>query len=221
MTNDPTTEPGRKKWTPDEIALIKSRYPHEDTAKLAADLGARVKQVYEQAAYRGVQKSHEYLSFLRSKAACRIRDSGVKTRLRLGLVPWNKGKKHPPSGRSSETQFKSGNRPHNWLPVGSERLSKGGILQRKMTDTGSKNDWVPVHVLVFLASGKDLPEGHVVVFKDGNRTNWADIENLEAVSRGELMRRNSIHSYGPELARLYQLVGAVNRRINERKKEVS
>lgn len=204
---------------PEEISIIEARYPHEDTAAIAADLGVSVRKVYEQAAYHGVKKSAEYLSRLRAEAARRIWELGINTRLRKGLVPWNKGKNHPARGRSAETQFKSGSRPHNWQPIGSERLSKDGILQRKMTDTNYQHrDWVPVHRLVWLAAGRALPDGFVVVFKDGNNRNF-DLDNLEAVSRKELMARNSVHRNDPEIARLYLLVGAINRQIHRQQRK--
>jgi hypothetical protein len=53
----------------------------------------------------------------------------------------------------------------------------------------------------------------VLIFCDGNKRNFA-LDNLELLSRSALMRRNSIHNYGPELARLSQLRGAVTQQIN-------
>ena len=37
------------------------------------------------------------------------------------------------------------------------------------------------------------------------------------VTRAELMRRNSVHNRGPEIARIHQLKGAIMRQINKRK----
>ena len=60
-----------------------------------------------------------------------------------------------------------------------------------------------------------IPPGHALIFKDGNKRNFA-LDNLELVSRAELMRRNSVHNYGPEIARIHQLQGAITRQINKR-----
>ena len=61
--------------------------------------------------------------------------------------------------------------------------------------------------------GHHIPAGHALVFRDGNKRNF-DIHNLELVPRAELMRRNSLHRHGPDIARAYQLVSALNRKIN-------
>ncbi len=58
---------------------------------------------------------------------------------------------------------------------------------------------------------------HAVAFKDGNKQNIA-LDNLELVSRADLMKRNSYHNYGKEIAQLVQLKGAVTRQINKRER---
>jgi hypothetical protein len=84
-----------------------------------------------------------------------------------------------------------------------------------MTDTGvTRRDFHTVHHLVWEAAGHPpVPPGHVLIFCDGNKRNFS-LDNLELLSRSALMRRNSIHNYGPELARLSQLRGAVTQQIN-------
>jgi hypothetical protein len=74
-----------------------------------------------------------------------------------------------------------------------------------------------VHRLVWLAAGREIATGHVVVFKDGDKRKFA-LDNLEMVSRADLMRRNSFHQYGPEIASIVQLRGAITRQINKRSK---
>lgn len=44
------------------------------------------------------------------------------------------------------------------------------------------------------------------------------LENLECISRRELMLRNTVHRHGPEIAALSQLRGALKRQINRRTK---
>jgi hypothetical protein len=56
-----------------------------------------------------------------------------------------------------------------------------------------------------------------LTFRDGDKTNLS-IENLELITRAELMRRNSIHNYGPEIAQLGQLKGALLRQIRRKSK---
>ena len=117
------------------------------------------------------------------------------------------------------TQFKKGQKPHTWKPIGTERLSKEGYLQRKVADTGyPPRDWVGVHILLWREHHGEIPAGHIIKFKDGNKQNIA-IENLECISQADNMRRNSFHNYPKEVAQLIQLRSAVQRQINKRSKQ--
>ncbi len=134
-----------------------------------------------------------------------------------GNVPHNKGRKGwQAGGNSSKTRFKKGIRPHTWVPVGSERFSKEGIRQRKVTDTGpSRRDWKSVHSLLWEEHYGPVPKGHIVVFRNGDRADIR-IDNLELITREENMRRNTIHNLPEELADVCRLRGMLNRRIRER-----
>ena len=91
-----------------------------------------------------------------------------------------------------------------------------GYLERKVTDTGVKRiDYRLVHHLVWLAAGREIPPGHVLTFRDGDKRNF-DLDNLELLPRKQLMQRNSYHNYGQEVANLIQLRGAINRQINRK-----
>jgi hypothetical protein len=101
------------------------------------------------------------------------------------------------------------------------RTTKDGYLQRKVSDTGhGATDWRAVHALVWESAHGPIPKGSVVIFKPGRKTTDESAiaaDGLECLSRAELMRRNSVHSkYPPEIARLVQLRGAINRQINKR-----
>jgi hypothetical protein len=143
-----------------------------------------------------------------------------------GQQTWNKGIKgstglHPNCRR---TQFKKGEMQgaaqHNYVPIGSERISKDGYLERKVTDDPEivpVRRWVGVHRLVWEAANGPIPAGHVVCFLPGRRTNEAvkiTIDALELVSRADLARRNHPRSRSPELGRLVQLKGAIMRQVN-------
>lgn len=118
-----------------------------------------------------------------------------------------------------ETQFKKGNKPQTWVPIGSERTTVDGYVEVKIADTGcTRRDFVGVHRLVWELHHGAIPEKHHVVFKDGNKQNTAP-ENLEAVSQPDMMCRNSLHRYPKEVVKLIQLNGALKRKINERSKE--
>lgn len=110
--------------------------------------------------------------------------------------PTNGGCKVP-----NRTSFKKGQKPHSWRPIGTERLTKEGYLQRKVTDTGnSVNDYVEVHRLLWEEHNGPIPEGHIVIFRDGDRTH-IEISNLMLISRGQLavMNRTGLMRVEPEL----------------------
>ena len=119
-----------------------------------------------------------------------------------------------------ETQFKpghlSGRAAQNIKPIGFERVSKDGYLERKINnDMPLQKRWRAVHLLIWEAANGPLPKGHAVAFKDGNKRNLV-LDNLELVPRTELMRRNTFHQYGPEIAQVVRLRGAITRQINKR-----
>ncbi|MER2518593.1 MAG: HNH endonuclease signature motif containing protein [Candidatus Accumulibacter phosphatis] len=193
-------------------------YPNTYTAELAAALGLSVTQIYHRAEKLQIKKSAEYMTDLTRRSTANAVKAGTASRFKPGHKTWNKGIQFSAKGRSAETQFQPKNRPHNSRPLGSERTSKEGYLQRKMTETGyPPRDWVPVHHLVWTDAGNGIPKGHRVVFRDGNKRNF-ELANLELVTIAELMRRNSYHNYGPEIAQVVQLRGAITRQINKHKR---
>lgn len=214
----------RRPWTKMDLAVLREFYADSRTVDVAAALGRPTNSVYNKALAMGLKKSAEYLA---SPAAGRLdgsRNNGQ--RFRPGHESWNKGLKgssglHPNSVR---TQFKkgamAGAAQHNYVPIGSERVSKDGYLERKVTDDPTlvpTRRWVAVHRLVWEAANGSIPSGHVVVFLPGRKSADASLitpDALELVSRAELARRNHPRNKSPELAKLVQLKGAITRQVN-------
>ncbi|MGH8431787.1 MAG: HNH endonuclease signature motif containing protein, partial [Solimonas sp.] len=86
-----------------------------------------------------------------------------------------------------------------------------------VTDTGyTPDDYVEVHRLLWEEHFGPIPAGHTVVFRNRDKTNTR-IDNLELITRAELMRRNSYHNnYPKEIGRVIQLRGQIVRQINKR-----
>lgn len=153
----------------------------------------------------------------------------IASRFQKGIVPHNKGVRRPgwSPGRMAETQFKKG-RPaseaRNYLPIGSLRICADGYLVRKVTDDQSiapARRWIGVHRLVWESANGPIPHGHVVVFRPGRATtdeSKITLDALEIVTRGELMKRNTIHRYPPELKQVIKLNARVQREIATRSK---
>jgi len=217
--NGTTLNVGRKVrriWTTSEDDLLRSRYSDEPTESIAAALNRTLSAIYSRVSALGIAKSETFQARMRSDQLQRLGVVGEATRFAAGQTPWNRGIRHTVGGRSSETRFKPGQKTHNWRPIGFERMTWEGYLERKVTDTGVKRiDYRLVHHLVWLAAGREIPSGHVLTFRDGNKRNFS-LDNLELLSQRDLMLRNSYHNYGPEVANLIQLRGAINRQINRK-----
>lgn len=205
-------------WTAQELETLREKYPTTRTADLLPLFpGRHLGQLHSKAGCLGLRKDKETI---RTMARERMRDQshpGRKHQFVPGQTPWNAGIHYQAGGRSKETQFKRGNRSNTWKPIGSERIFKGGYLQRKVTDTGyPPRDWVFVHHIIWREAGNEIPQGYRLVFKDGNMRNIT-VENLELITFAEHLHRNSVHRYGPEFSKVVQLRGAITRQINKQK----
>ncbi len=213
-------------WTPADLATLHAHYPNADTAQLAQQLGRSPRAVHQKAAAYGIKKSAQYF---KTTASGRLQTGDGRSlgqQFTKGSKPWNTGKKGwQAGGRSAETRFKKGEMhgaaQRKYVPVGTLRLSsKDAILERKVTDAHPvpARRWVAVHRLVWEAAHGPIPAGHVVRFKPGQRTNVLEqitLDRLECISQAENARRNSVWTnFPPEIGRLVQLKGAINRQAN-------
>lgn len=205
----------RRPWSPEDEQLLRELYPNTPTQALADRFGREIRSVYAKAKAMGLAKSAEYLA---SPFAARLRAGdgrGKATRFKAGHTAWNKGQTYQPGGRAKETQFKPGNVPHSMKPIGSEKW-RDGYLWRKVSDDQpvARFNWREVHRLLWEEHNGPIPEGHAVVFRNGDRTDIR-IENLEIITRQELGRRNTVHRLPPELRKVIRTKGALTRRINK------
>lgn len=199
-----------KKWTAEEIELLRRLYPCNLTKDIAHHFGVAPRAVANIAFRCGIRKNPE----IRAR-------NGESAQFRKGQTPFNRGKKwkdymsEEGQMRSARTQFKSGNTPHNTRPMYSERMSKDGYIEIKVP--GHKK-FVPKHRWVWESNFGPIPKGYQIHFIDGDRTNF-DISNLEMISNAENARRNSHwNKYPGEIATLIQLKGALARQINKHNK---
>lgn len=120
-------------------------------------------------------------------------NSGLDGRLKKGNKPWNRGLKGVVTG-GLQTQFKKGHMPHNYVPVGSERIrtlrtnrkAKDDYIDVKIADP---NKWKAKHILIWEQHNGPVPRGHAVIFGDGNNRNFGP-NNLILVSRKQLAMLN-------------------------------
>lgn len=191
-------------WTPAEDATLAELYATKPITEIAAMMGRGTGSIYNRVQKLGLRRSAEYIEI-----------SGAG-RFKPGHSTWNAGRKgFHPGGRNEQTRFKPGQPSNTWRPIGAERTNKGGILYRKVADTGNKRtDWRPVHVMLWEEHNGPVPAGHFLVFKDRNPANIT-IDNLALVTRAENMRRNSIDRYPPEYRQAAITLGWFNRKLNK------
>lgn len=113
-----------------------------------------------------------------------------------GAEPHNKGKPCPEGvgGRhpnARKTQFRKGHGRSGvaatvYKPIGTERLSRDGYLERKIHDgMPLQSRWRAVHLIEWEAANGPVPEGYCLKCLDGNRLN-TDPSNWEAIPRAVL-----------------------------------
>ena len=125
-------------------------------------------------------------------------NTGRTGRFEKGRATWNKGTKG--LTKANVTSFKKGQKPHNYKPLGSERITKDGYCEIKVSDTGRR--WRPKHVLIYEKHHGKVPKGSAVIFLDGNKRNF-DIDNLYLVTRSQLamLNKNSLIQKDAELTK--------------------
>jgi hypothetical protein len=141
--------------------------------------------------------------------------SGLDGRFKPGHIPFNKGKEGV--GGWEPTQFKKGHKPHNYKPVGTERVNGDDYVDIKVADP---NKWRAKHILVWEKENGPVPKGHVIIFGDGNRRNF-ELDNLILVSRKQLalLNKHSLIQNDAELTRTGIIVADIYRKIGQQKRK--
>ena len=109
-----------------------------------------------------------------------------------GNVSHNKGKKGVCAPGTEKGWFKkgqlSGRAAKVVKPIGTERVAKGGYLQRKVNnDMPFQRRWKFIHAINWEAVNGPIPKGHALKCRDGNRQN-TDPDNWVLVPRALLPR---------------------------------
>ncbi|SFF22722.1 HNH endonuclease [Paenibacillus algorifonticola] len=154
------------------------------------------------------------------KANNRI-SSGLTGRFETGHVPFNKDTKGLSNG-GEVTQYRKGHKPHNYVPVGSERVNSDEYVDIKIADP---NKWRGKHLIVWEQQNeRSVPEGHAVIFGDGNKRNF-EPDNLILLTRGQLaiMNRRGLIKKDADLTRtgiiMADLIGKISERTRGRKRK--
>lgn len=159
-------------------------------------------------------KDSQIRAFMKNNWLC----NSVDCRFQPGQTPWNKDKKGVTFGGKA-TQFKKGNKPFNWVPIGSERVNGDGYVDIKVADGKKQRNWKGKHILIWEEHNGPVPKGHAVIFGDGNRRNF-DPENLILVSRGQLaiLNKQGLIKNSAELTKSGIIIADIYKKIGERNK---
>lgn len=156
-------------YTPAMINLIIARYKTRTDQQIAEEMSQTFNEEFTAAAIKGKRR----------RMGLR---SGRTGKFELGNIPSpNAGPK-----KATSTSFKKGDRPHNWRPVGSERISVDGYIEVK-TEEGCP--WRQKQKIVWEQHHGPIPTGDVIRFNDGDKLN-CDVDNLEKINRQEHMAFN-------------------------------
>ena len=177
----------RKPWAPEEIAILKAKFADCYTKELCDLFGYDYSKVANMADKLGLKKSDAFRKMELKKQADRLRIVGAGKRFVKGSVPSNKGEKMSDEMREKvkHTFFTPGHKPVNTKYDGHERTDKDGYVLVRV----ALGKYKFKHRVIWGNANGEIPSGHCLIFKDGNKQN-TKLENLELITRAENLRRN-------------------------------
>jgi hypothetical protein len=193
-------------YTTNEIEYLREITPRRTNKEITEMFNKKFNLNLSRKAISGTRKRFGFLT-------------GSDGRFEKGHVPANKGSKGLWKG-GEKTQFAKGHKPHNWVPIGSERITKDNYIQVKIQEGKFQKNWKGKHILIWEEHNGPVPPGHGVIFGDGNNRNF-NIDNLILVSRHQLLElnRNNLIQKDADLTRTALLITDLNIKMNARKKK--
>lgn len=208
----------KRAWQPKEDEYLHAHYLTKPVGDIAEHLGRTYNSVIGRAGALGLRDlgnwtdaDDQYLrenyestdmdvitaTLKRSVLALRGRASKLGLRRKDSPNIKRRGEEH--SARMKQRRAE-GYRNTGRTEVGEVR-THGGRLVKKVSDTGDAHvDWVPAGRAIWEELNGELPDGHLIICRDGNKSNL-DPANLAIISKQELMAHNSITKY-PKAVRL-------------------
>lgn len=206
-------KPKYRKWTSSEKEDLKKLYPDSDNSELVAYFKRPVFSIYNMACNLKIKKSEEYINKAKKIWTEHVKKVGHKYRFYKGQPSWNKGVKGYMG--SNRTSFKKGNRPPNFVEIGTESLDRDGYTKVKIEHP---NVWELKHRVIWKERFGEIPDKHAVIFLDGNKQNF-DLFNLALVHRRDLLYFNRYGKYPPEIMEAQKLIIQLKNLIKNNGKE--
>lgn len=207
------TPPGLPKDRPTELypaevaAYIRENYKGTNYADMAAQLKETFGRDYTPAQIMGYYKNHKL-------------NSGLTGHFEKGHIPHNKGREGCVAPGAEKGWFQKGSTPWDTVPVGTIVTKTSGYLWKKIDDKPGdwRQNWKQLHLLVWEEANGPVPEGSLVIFKDGNRKN-CDPENLALVTRAEnaVMNKHGLRFHHAEHTESGILIAKIKIAVRKRK----
>lgn len=208
-----------EKWKANEIKILTEYYPTHNCSQIAEILN-RSKISVESKAFRlKLKKPPEWYSNPNAK---RFVPGHTK---RDGYQPHNKGKKRSEwmtedqIEKIKKTQFKKGRKPDHAVEIGSIIIRMNQYKKSYKWIKISKKEWIPLHHKIWQDTYGDIPDQYVVKFKDGNSMNVV-IENLEIITKSELVEINRDSKYPMELRELIRMNNKLKKAVWQKTKSL-
>lgn len=184
---------GRRLWTDHEDEYLRKHWADTTLHEVEKRLNRSRYSIYGRVTVLGLSKDPEFKLRQNQELGRRLAATpvAIKNRIKPGTVPPNKGVKGVWAPGSEKSWFKKGHRPQNTLFDGAvtiRRHNKRGTPPYMWIRLGHAK-WQMYHVYRWEQKNGPVPEGHVVVFRDGDTLN-PDPVNLELITNAELARRN-------------------------------
>ena len=142
--------------------------------------------------------------------------TGIDTKFEKGHIPYNKGVKRP--GWRNSGSFKQGHISAVRREIGAERCNRDGYWEVKVANPSV---WKLKHKIIYEQHYGPLPEGAVILFADGNKSNL-DIDNLILTTQREMMAMNKgqFCSNDPDVTKTGMAIVKLKILIQDKEKEI-
>lgn len=210
----------QSKWTDDEVKILIKMYPDHNCTQISKHINRSVISIESKAFRLKLKKEADWLN---NPNANKFVKGYAKEK---GIIPHNKGKKQSDymSAEAIEkikgTHFKKGHKPVHASPIGSIVLrgQKDDVKPYQWIKISEKK-WIPLHHKIWQEKNGKIPKNHIIIFKDSDHMNTV-IDNLEMITKSELIDRNRDSKYPMELRELIRIKNQLIKKLWQRTKSL-